>query len=96
MPDDAFENPHAQLGEWVARQGFAIDSFTGERDAVKLSLEEAPNGDAGMLPTKEKLTHRHTGAACPGGAQKLFGAARKTCPNVNGVRTHGTGPSSCK
>ena len=44
--------------EWVARQGFAIDSFMGGRDAVKLSLEEAPSGDAGMLPTKEKLTHR--------------------------------------
>ena len=58
MPDDAFENPHAQLDEWVARQGFAIDSFMGGRDAVKLSLEEAPSGDAGMLPTKEKLTHR--------------------------------------
>jgi hypothetical protein len=50
----------------------------GERDAVKFSLEEAPSGDAGMLPTKEKLTRRYTGAACPGGAQKFFGAARKT------------------
>jgi hypothetical protein len=60
MPDDAFENPHAELDEWVAREGFAIDSFMGGRDAVKLSLEEAPSGDAGMLPTKEKLTHRYT------------------------------------
>jgi hypothetical protein len=59
MPDDAFENPNARLDEWVAREGFAIDSFIGGRDAVKLSLEEAPSGDAGMLPTTEKLTRRY-------------------------------------
>jgi hypothetical protein len=58
MPDDAFENPNAYLDKWVAREGFAIDSFIGGRDAAKLSLAEAPSGDAGMLPTTEKLTRR--------------------------------------
>jgi hypothetical protein len=60
MPDDAFENLYADLDEWKIREGIDIDSFMGGRDAVKLSLEDAPSGDAGMLPTKEKVFNRGT------------------------------------
>ena len=31
MPDDAFENPDAELEEWMQGQGYPIESFLGER-----------------------------------------------------------------
>ena len=57
MPDDAFENPDAELEEWMQGQGYPIESFLGGAAAVRLSLE-TPSGVAGMLPSKEKLTMR--------------------------------------
>jgi hypothetical protein len=60
MPDDAFEGLCADLDEWKNREGIDIDNFMGGRDAVKLSLEDAPSGDAGMFTTKEKEINRGT------------------------------------
>jgi hypothetical protein len=63
MPDDAFENLYSDLDEWKIREGIDIDNFMGGRDAVKLSLEDAPSGDAGMFTTKEKEINRGTADA---------------------------------
>jgi hypothetical protein len=57
MPDDAFENPSAVLDHWVQGQGYAIESYLGQRAAVKSSLE-TPRCPDGMLQTKEKKTQR--------------------------------------
>jgi hypothetical protein len=57
MPDDAFENPYSVLDDWVKGQGYAIESYLGQRAAVRSSLE-TPSVAVGMLPTKEKLPQR--------------------------------------
>jgi hypothetical protein len=108
MPDDAFENPHAELDEWVAGQGFAIESYMGGRDAVRRSLE-AHSGAAGMLPTKEKLTLRDKfdpeGLLFRSGAHKpllvYVGSLSRRSPEAlnrcqSGIRAHGTGRGSCR
>ena len=93
--------------EWVARQGFAIEGYMGGRDAVKRSLEEAPTGAAGMLPTKEKLTHRYTvdpaGVLFRSGAHKpllvYVGSLSRRSPEAlncreSGINARAWGPDS--